>query len=126
MTQGRVVAVYRMAAGEMTLEGALLRVWRSTMVDDAPAVELEGQAFPVRTTPKKRLRQVDFVFNCQELRGLEQNPETRSQWAQLARRGHKVMQFVSAGRYVANVVDGKVTIYGGKRSSQRQARMKPK
>ena len=83
-------------------------------------VELEGQAFPVRTTPKKRWREVDFVFHRQELRGLEQNPETGSRWAELARRGHKVMQFLSAGRYVANVVDGKVTRYGGKGNRQGQ------
>jgi hypothetical protein len=25
------------------------------------------------------------------------------------------MQFLSAGRYIGNVVDGKVTIYGGKK-----------
>jgi len=25
--------------------------------------------------------------------------------------GNKVMQFLSAGRYVANVVDGRVTLY---------------
>jgi len=35
------------------------------------------------------------------------------------------MQFLSAGRYVANVVDGKATPYGGRRSNQRPARMKP-
>ena len=56
----------------MTLEGALLNVWRSTMVEDAPAGELEGQAFPVRITAKKRLREVDVAFHRQELRGLEQ------------------------------------------------------
>ena len=33
--------------------------------------------------------------------------------AQMARSGKKVMQFLSEGRYVANVVDGKVTFYGG-------------
>lgn len=77
----------------MTLEGALLRVWRSTMVEDAPAVELEGQAFPVRTTPKKRLREVDFVFHRQELRGLEQNPETGSRWAELAVGGTRSCSF---------------------------------
>lgn len=86
----------------------------------------KGKLFGVRTTPKKRLREVDFVFNRQQLRGLEQNPETGSRWAELARRGHKVMQFLSAGRYVANVVDGKVTLYGTKSSSQRPAKMKPK
>jgi hypothetical protein len=30
----------------------------------------------------------------------------------LARSGKKVMQFLSEGRYVANVVDGKVTLFG--------------
>jgi NADPH-dependent ferric siderophore reductase len=110
----------------MILEEALLKVWHATMVENAPAVELEGQTFPVRTTPKRRLRQVDFVFHHQELRGLQQNPETASRWAQLARRGHKVMQFLSAGRYVANVVDGKVTRYGGKPSNPRPARVRPR
>jgi len=71
----------------------------------------------VRETPRKRLREVDFVFEGQRLRGLEQNPKTESRWAQLARAGHKVMQFLSAGRYIGNVVDGKVTIYGGKKKS---------
>jgi hypothetical protein len=30
----------------------------------------------------------------------------------MARSGKKVMQFLSGGRYIANVVDGKVTMYG--------------
>jgi hypothetical protein len=46
------------------------------------------------------------------LEGLEQNPQTKSRWAQMARSGKKVMQFLSEGRYAANVVDGKVTLYG--------------
>jgi hypothetical protein len=41
-------------------------------------------------------------------------PQTKSRWAQLARSGEKVMQFLSAGRCVANVVDGKVNLYGGR------------
>ena len=95
----------------MTLEDALVTVWRAALVDGAREVELDGQTFPVRTTPRKRLREVDFVFDGQALRGLEQNPETGSRWAQLASSGHKVMQFLSSGRYVANVVDGKVKLY---------------
>ena len=63
-------------------------------------------------TPKRRLRRVDFVFDGNEIRGLEQNPETKSRWAQLARAGKKVMQFLSEGRYVANVVDRKVNLDG--------------
>ena len=105
----------------MTLEDAMVQVWRQALVERAAEVKLDVQTFPVRETPRKRLREVDFVFEGQPLRGLEQNSKTESRWAQLARAGHKVMQFLSAGRYVGNVVDGKVTFYGGKknRSSSR-------
>ena len=101
----------------MTLKEAMVKVWRQALVERAAEVELDGQTFPVRETPRKRLREVDFVFDGQPLRGLEQNPKTESRWAQLARAGHKVMQFLSAGRYVGNVVDGKVTFYGGNKKS---------
>lgn len=57
---------------------------------------------------------MDFEFGGNEIRGLEQNPQTKSRWAQMARSGRKVMQFLSEGRYVANVADGKVTFYGGR------------
>jgi hypothetical protein len=103
----------------MTLEEAMVKVWREALVEGAAEVELEGKKFAVRATPRKRLREVDFEFKGQGLRGLEQNPETESRWAQLARKGHKVMQFLSAGRYVGNVVDGKVTLYGGKKRTKR-------
>ena len=83
-------------------------------MESAKTVELWSERYPVRSTPKRGLRQVDFVFDGNEIRGLEQNPETPSRWAQLARSGKKVMQFLSEGRYVANVVDGKVTFYGGR------------
>ena len=76
-------------------------------------VDLGADRFPVKDTPKRRLRQVDFMFVGNEIRGLEQNPQTKSRWAEMARSGKKVMQFLSEGRYVANVVDGKVTFYGG-------------
>jgi hypothetical protein len=94
------------------LEETLIEVWRQTLVESAKAVELGSERYPVRSTPKKGLRRVDFVFEGKEIRGLEQNPQTKSRWAQLARSGKKVMQFLSEGRYVANVVDGKVTLYG--------------
>ena len=101
----------------MTLEEALVAVWRGALVEGAAEVELDGQRFPVRETPRKQLCEVDFVFERQPLRGLEQNPKTESRWAQLAKAGHKVMQFLSAGRYIGNAVDGKVTIYGGRKKS---------
>jgi hypothetical protein len=61
---------------------------------------------------------VDFMFEDNEIRGLEQNPATRSQWAQMARSGKKVMQFLVEGRYVANVVDGKPTFYGARQRDE--------
>jgi hypothetical protein len=96
----------------LSYEQALIDVWRQTLVENAKTVELGSERYAVRHTPKRGLRQVDFVFDGNEIRGLEQNPQTKSRWAQLARSGKKVMQFLSEGRYVANVVDGKVTLYG--------------
>jgi len=99
---------------QVRFEQALIEVWRQALVENAKVVVLEAESFPVRRAPKRGLRQVDFTFEGNEIRGLEQNPQTKSQWAQLARSGKKVMQFLSEGHYVANVVDGKVTFYGGR------------
>jgi hypothetical protein len=97
---------------KLSFEQTLIEVWRQALVENAKTIELGPERFPVRSTPKRGLRQVDFVFEGKEIRGLEQNPQTKSRWAQLARSGKKVMQFLGEGRYVANVVDGKVTLYG--------------
>lgn len=95
-----------------SFEQTLLDVWRQVLAENASVVELGGKRYLVRVTPRKCLRQVDFMFDGSQIRGLEQNPETKSRWAVLARSGKKVMQFLSEGQYVANVVDGKVTVYG--------------
>jgi hypothetical protein len=95
-----------------SFEQTLVEVWRQSLVENAKVVELGKQRYTVRLTPKRGLRQVDFVFEGIGIRGLEQNPDTKSRWALVARSGKKVMQFLSQGRYVANVVDGKVNIYG--------------
>ena len=90
----------------------LVDVWRQALVENADVVKLGGKRYSVRVTPRKGLRQVDFVLDGIEIRGLGQIPDTKSRWAQVAQAGKKVMQFLSEGRYVANVVDGKVTLYG--------------
>jgi len=95
-----------------SFEQTLVEVWRQALVENAKVVQLGEERYPVRSTPNRGLRQVDFVFEGEEIRGLEQNPQTKSRWAEMARSGKKVMQFLSEGRYVANVVDGKVTLYG--------------
>jgi hypothetical protein len=95
----------------MTLEEVIVSVWRQVLEENLNLIELDGARHPVRRTQRHRLRQVDFHFDGQALRGVEQNPETRSRWAELARGGQKVMQFLSGGRYIANVADGKLTLY---------------
>ena len=93
------------------LEATLLSVWQQTLIDKKKTVELDGETYPVRQTAKSKLRQVDFRFEARDLRGLEQNPSTKSRWAKLAREGGQVMQFLERGKYVAVVVDGKVHVY---------------
>lgn len=92
-------------------ESVLLEVWRQALVENAANVKVGEDWYSVRRTPKRGLREVDFRFGRHEIRGLEQNPNTKSRWAQLARSGKKVMQFLSEGRYVGNVADEKVTLY---------------
>jgi hypothetical protein len=94
-----------------SFEETLVEVWRQALVENAGVVELGMQRYAVQRTPMRGLRQVDFVFDGNEIVGLKQNPQTKSRWAQMARSGKKVMQFLSRGHYVANVVDGKVTLY---------------
>jgi hypothetical protein len=95
----------------MTLEDALLSVWRQVFADGAKTVTLNDETYPIRRTTRSKLREVDFNFGGTPLRGLEQNATTNSRWAKLARDGKKVMQFLNAGRYIAVVVDGKVLVY---------------
>ena len=103
----------------MTLEEILLEIWRRALVEGAPEVEIEGRAYQVRRTPKRHLKEVDFTFEGRNLRGIEQNPDTASRWAEMARKGAKIMQFTEVpeglatarGRFFANVADGKVNWY---------------
>jgi hypothetical protein len=90
----------------------LVSIWRQSLIDGAKHVLIDGEKYPVNTTAKRRLKQVDFRFEGHDLRGLEQNPDTKSRWAKMAREGKKVMQFLEGGRYVAVVVDGKMKTYG--------------
>lgn len=96
---------------KLSLQQTLIEVWRQALVEDAKVVELGTERYTVRRTSKRSLRQVDFALDGNDIRGLEQNSQTKSRWAQMARSGKKVMQFLSEGRYMANVVDGKVNLY---------------
>jgi hypothetical protein len=102
---------------DSSFEESLIDVWRQVLVENIGVVVLGAERYPVRLTPRRHLREVDFIFDGNKIRGLAQNPETKSRWARMARAGKKVMQFLSEGRYVANVVDGEVTMYSRRAGS---------
>jgi hypothetical protein len=95
----------------MSLEEAFVSVWQQAFAENAKTVTLGDASYPIRRTSRSRLREVDFKFGGTTYRGVEQNPSTNSRWAKLAQEGKKVMQFLVDRRYVAAVVDGKVTLY---------------
>jgi hypothetical protein len=97
--------------GAMTLEEALISVWDQALAQGKSKVELEDRTFPVTVLRAKRLRMVEFTAGPHRLVGIEQNPQTGSRWAALAREGKRIMQFRSEGRYVANVCEGKLLRY---------------
>jgi hypothetical protein len=49
---------------------------------------------------------------------VEQNPNKRSQWAMLARGGHRIAWVIRDDEYLARVLDGKVEMLGRAYESQ--------
>lgn len=95
----------------MTLGETLISVWQQALVEGKAEVELDTEVYPVGHTRAKGLRTVAFEFGPHQLEGIEQNPETGSRWAELARQGKRIMQFSVGRRYFANVCDGKLLRY---------------
>lgn len=95
-------------------EACIVSVWKQALVELAKTVKVGGDSYAVRRTAKSKLAQVDFEFQGEPVRGLEQNPKTQSRWAQIARKGEKVMQFLQGGRYLAVVYGGKIFTYSKK------------
>jgi len=95
----------------MTLAEALVSVWQQVLAEGKKEVEREGESYRVGRTRSRKLRTVDFVFADNQITGIEQNPETGSRWAVLARQGKRIMQYSCGGRYFANVCDGRLTRY---------------
>ena len=76
-------------------------------------VSVGGKTVRVSRTGSRRFRTVRFLIDGVEYQAIEQNPEKPSRWGQLARDGHRVVQFrdLASGKYVAAAVDGKVIEY---------------
>ena len=94
-------------ARRRTLSEVLVSVWRQVLVDGQAEVVLARRRYPVGFTKHKHLRSVSFPYGRRRFFGIEQNPDTESRWAALARAGKPVMQFSHDGQYVANVSEGK-------------------
>ena len=77
-------------------------------------VDVQGQSIPVKYTSSNRLRMVSFELDGRKYEAIEQNREKPSRWGQLARKGHRVVQFrdLATNKYVAVAIDGNVKIYG--------------
>lgn len=95
------------------IDRALLSSIATQMMSGAH-VALEGKSLPVRRTSSQHLRMVEFTIEGKQYQAIEQNPEKPSRWGQLARSGHKVVQFKDGetNKFVGVSVDGKVKLYG--------------
>lgn len=96
----------------MSLSETLIAAWQQVLAEDKKGVQLGGRTYSVGKTRGQRLRTVEFEYGELRVTGIEQNPRKSSRWAQLARRGKRVMQFASQGRYIGNVCEGRLTRYG--------------
>jgi hypothetical protein len=99
------------ANNSSALDDAFISVWRQALVEQKKIISVGGATFSVRRTTKHRLAQIDFEMDAVDFRALEQNPQTKSRWAKMAREGAKVMQFLRAGRYIGVVADGVLKHY---------------
>jgi hypothetical protein len=59
-------------------EACIVSVWKQALVESAKRVVVDGDSYSVRRTAKSKLAQVDFEFQGEPFRGLEQNPKTQS------------------------------------------------
>lgn len=85
----------------------------ATQMMEQDQVSVEGKTLRVQRTSYQRLRSVKFELNGHEDQAIEQNAAKPSRWGQLARDGHKIVQFrdEQSGQYVAVSVNGKVREY---------------
>ena len=69
--------------------------------NDKETIEIDGNTYHLDHTSRKGLR----LFKIDGYSYLEQNPETGSNWAQMAREGHQIMWVLKGRRYLAQVRD---------------------
>ncbi|HET6178488.1 MAG TPA: hypothetical protein VFE61_16270 [Candidatus Sulfotelmatobacter sp.] len=76
---------------QLSFEATLIEILRQALVDNAKVIELGGHQFPLRSTPKSGLRQVDFVKEAvadPDLASLQNLPEFRALVKQYGQATH--------------------------------------
>ncbi|MDQ3686221.1 MAG: hypothetical protein M3430_11575 [Acidobacteriota bacterium] len=71
------------------------------------AEKLFGGGRGVKRFARSQLRYVELENDAVLI---EQNPNKKSEWAELAQKGHRVAWVIRDGEYLARVVDGEVTM----------------
>ena len=81
----------------------------ATQMMSGNSVDVNGKPVPVSRTSKNRFRTLAFTMEGRGYQAIEQNAEKPSRWGQLAREGHKVVQFKdwATNRFVAVVLMGR-------------------
>lgn len=114
VTEG-LAAELRIGQGEdgaAMLDKGLLGLIAQQMLNN-DTIDVDGMNVPVIPTSTQHLKIARFEMDGREYQAIEQNPLKRSRWGQLAKNGHRVVQFKDSeiNKFVAAVVDGRVTIY---------------
>lgn len=102
----------------MRLESKVLKIFAAVAeaMFTSDAISVAGSRFLVGKTGGFRsggvpLKRVPMNLDGTQFTAIQQNPNTGSRWAAMARRGHRVVQFKDSKGYVAVAVDGKVEEY---------------
>ena len=86
-----------------------------TWIRQGPGTALvwHGERWERAVTPKQHLA----MATCKDLdlKVLQQNPNTETKWAKLAREGHDVWQVIAGRRYLGVIVDGVYSSYDEER-----------
>jgi hypothetical protein len=98
----------RRYAVTFSFEEVLVEVYKQLLSDNTRVVKIGTHRYPIQRSHKGHLRRVDFLFDGHDVRGIEQSRDAHNRWAALVRSGQKVAQFLSEGRYITSVVDGKI------------------
>jgi hypothetical protein len=82
----------------LDLQEVLVNVWQQTLVDGAKHIELDDHKYPVKTTAKRRLKQVDFQFDRPRSSRLGTESRHKVTMGEDGMRSIKVMQFLDASQ----------------------------